>query len=400
MKKIGGKEIGIIGLTTMETPAVYTPGPNVVFADPVVSIRKAVEALHSRGVTGIILLSHSGYDEDIALAKKVSGLSLIVGGHTHSLLGDKAAFAALGLTAEGQYPTVVKDPLGRNVLIVQSWEWAKLMGVITVTLDAAGEAVTWSGSPNLLVGTLFRRNNAPVDSASVFHAEIIRSLRDSKVVEIHEENPEAKKMLQDYARPLQEMMLTNIAVAAHDLKRGDNTGQGPLGADAMLWKTRAAGTQIAIQNTGGIRRDIAADPVSIATAYELLPFSNTLVILDLKGTELKAALEEAVDFQLAGTNKGPYIYVAGVTFRLDASKTYRIVTNNYLARGGDGIPTMGSAAGYRTDTGFTDAEVFLGYLKSHGTIYAPTEKRISSALPGTLRSLIFCTPPAEIRKAA
>lgn len=425
VKKIGGQEIGIIGLTTMEAPAISNPGPNIVFADPVISIGKAVEALHARGVTKIILLSHSGYQEDIALGEKISGLSLIVGGHTHSLLGDKAAFASLGLTVEGPYPTVVKNPIGKNVLIVQAWEWGKMLGVITATLDADGEAVTWSGRPKLLAETSFRQNSAPVDPASAAHDGIIRSLKATNVVEFHDENPEAKKMLEDYASPLQEMLRTTVAVAAHDLKRGDNAGPGPLVADAMLWKTRAAGTRIAIQNTGGIRRDIAAGPISVATVYELLPFGNTLVIIDLKGSELKAALEEAVDFQLAAANKSPYVYIAGAAFRLDASapkgfriqelrvhetdggtaeldylKTYRIVTNNYLARGGGGIPTLGSATGYRTDTGFTDAEVFLEYLKSLETIHAPAERRISSALPETLRCIIFRLPPAEIRKAA
>ena len=425
IKQIANTEVGIIGLTTMEAPFVSNPGPNVTFADPAASVRKAVEALNAHGVRRIILLSHSGYEEDIVLAKKVPGLSLIVGGHTHSLLGDAAAFPQLGLIPDGPYPTIVKNPLGKNVLVVQSWEWAKLLGVLKVTLNPDGEPVAWSGRPQLLAGTPFRRNNTPVLPVSDTYAEVVRALKESGVVAFYDEDPYAKKMLETYSRPLQEMMHTNIAAAAQNLERGNNTGPGPLVADAMLWKTRASGTQVAIQNTGGIRRDIPAGPVSVATVYELLPFNNTLVILDLKGSELKAALEEAINFQLATSGKEPYLYVAGATFRIDAAapkgsrirelrvkladgsytgidnvRTCRIVTNNYIARGGDGIPTLGAATGYRIDTGFTDAEVFLEYLKSLGTIHSPTEKRISSAMPEMSRNFSLSMSPALFRRAA
>ncbi len=425
IKQIAGTVVGIIGLTTMETPFVSTPGPNVTFADPIASVKKAVEALNARGVTRIILLSHSGYEEDIALAKKIPGLSLIVGGHTHSLLGDTAGFSRLGLTPDGPYPTLVKNPFGKNVLVVQSWEWAKLLGVLKVTLNPDGEPVAWSGSPKLLAAHAFRLNNLPVQPASDIYTEIVRELNESGVVAFYDEDPHAKKMLETYAGPLQEMMRTTVAAAAQNLERGNNAGPGPLVANAMLWKTRASGTQVAIQNVGGIRRDIPAGPVSVATVYELLPFNNSLVILDLKGSELKAALEEAVNFQLATSGKEPYLYVAGITFRIDTAapkgsrireprvkladggyadidnaRAYRIVTNNYLASGGDGIPTLGAATGYRVNTGFTDAEVFLEYLKSLGTIRAPAEKRISSAMPEMAPNFDLCMSPAVFRKAA
>jgi 5'-nucleotidase len=281
---------------------------------------------------------------------------------------------------------------------------------LKVTLNAEGEPTEWSGSPKLLTGTSFRKNGVTIPAGSDAHAGIVRGLQDSGAAAFHEENTEAQQLLETYAAPLQEMMRTTVAEASRDLVRGDNAGPGPLVADAMLWKTRSGGAQIAVQNTGGIRRDLPAGPISVAAVYELLPFNNTLVLLDLKGSEFKAALEDAVNYQLATGSKSPYLYVSGAMFGIavsapkgsritnlrvrlndegyapiDPAKTYRIVTNNYLARGGDGIQTFGSAAGYRIDTGFTDAEVFLEYLRGIGTIQSPSEKRISFPYPAGLR---------------
>jgi 5'-nucleotidase len=68
----------------------------------------------------------------------------------------------------------------------------------------------------------------------------------------------------------------------------------------------------------------------------------------------------------------------GSYIRLQDTETYRIVTNNYLADGGDGMKILKRAAGYRVDTGFIDAEVMIEYLKELGTVYEPREKRITS----------------------
>jgi 5'-nucleotidase len=203
------------------------------------------------------------------------------------------------------------------------------------------------------------------------------------------------------------MMTTTVATAAQSLRRDNNRGPGPIVADAMLWKTKVSGTQIAIQNTGGIRRDIAAGNISIADIYELLPFNNTLVMIDIKGRDLLDAIEEGVEYQISTGGKEPYLYVAGISIRLDDAKpkgrriedplvrqsdgsymclqdkeTYRVVTNSYLAGGGDGMNILGHITGHRTDTGFVDAEIMIEYLKELGTVNELAEKRITSLITG------------------
>jgi 5'-nucleotidase / UDP-sugar diphosphatase len=404
VKMFGEEKVGVIGVTTTDTPAISGPGPLVRFIDPAASVMAAVAELNRLGVKKIIALSHLGHEEDIALAKKLAHVSIIVGGHTHTLLGDMAAFGPLGLKSGGAYPTVVKDREGKNVLIVQAWEWAKVMGRLNVRFNEDGAVVKWSGSPILLAGNAFKKNDKDISEGSKKQADIISALRSSGVAGISKEDGSVNARLLMYSEPLKAMMKQPLARISADLKRGNNTGPGPIVADSMLAKTRSAGVQIAIQNCGGIRKDIAAGELTVAEAYELLPFNNTLIILELKGADLVEALEEAVDFQMAAGNRAPYLYVAGMAFRVDesaqkgsrirdvvirasnndyipieTSKAYRIVTSSYLAGGGDGIHIFEKAASYRYDTGFIDAEVFMEYLKDKGTIEPPAEKRISLA---------------------
>jgi 5'-nucleotidase / UDP-sugar diphosphatase len=404
IRTVGKERVAVIGLTTVDTVAISNPGPNVSFRDPVVSVMASVAELHKMNVRKLILLSHLGYDEDLALSKKISGVHVIVGANSHTLLGDMAAFSSLGLHPAGPYPTVVKDREGKDVLIVQAWEWAKVMGVLRVRFNADGYVTAWSGSPILLSGTTFRQDDRAVEPGSRTQKDIIRNLKSSGVIGLYEEDEVVRARLSVYSGPLKEMMKTVIARSEQDLVRGNNTGPGPIVVDSMLQKTRSAGVQIAIQNTGGIRKDMAAGDITVADVYELLPFNNTLVLIDLKGAELLAMLEEAVDFQIASGSRGPYLYVAGMSFRIEATaqkgmrirdvkvrlkdnlystlesaNTYRIVASNYLAGGGDGMHVLGKAAGYRSDTGFIDAEVLMEYLKGLGKVTAPEEKRISAA---------------------
>jgi len=334
----------------------------------------------------------------------------------------------LGLHPEGPYPTIVKNPEGKDVLIVQAWEWAKVLGVLRVRFNAAGEITAWTASPRLIVGTSFRRGDAEVPGGSNEYIEILKAIESSGAGRVYAENETVRSRIEIYKGPLKEMMTTIVATAAQNLRRGNNTGPGPIVADAMLWKTKASGTQIAIQNTGGIRRDIAAGNISMADIYELLPFGNTLVIRDIKGRDLRDALEEGVEYQISTGGKSPYLYVSGISFRLDEQKpkgkriydpmvrqsdgnyirlqdieTYRIVTNNYLAGGRDGMNILKQAAGYRVDTGFIDAEVMIEYLKELGTVYEPTEKRITSLTTGWWhcdQKRRLCTSRIELSKAA
>ena len=108
IKKVGGHEVAFIGATTTDPECISSPGPTHRFLDPVDPVQRTIDLLHSKGVNTIILISHLGYPADIDLVRKVSGLSLIVGAHTHTLLGN---WSAIGLHALGDrlQPLLVAD---------------------------------------------------------------------------------------------------------------------------------------------------------------------------------------------------------------------------------------------------------------------------------------------------
>ena len=106
---------------------------------------------------------------------------------------------------------------------------------------------------------------------------------------------------------------------------------------------------VAVQNRGGIRRDLPAGPVTRRDLFELAPFSNTVVLFDVTGAELAALVHEGVT-----TKKHSGIEFSGMTVRLsgtapdhgvaairvggaplDPEATYRLATNSFLAGGGD-----------------------------------------------------------------
>ena len=84
---VAGQSIGVFGLTTEETPIISSPGPDVIFNDHVVAAQATVATLQGMGVNKIVVLTHLGYTVDQPLAAAVSGIDVIVGGHSHTPLG-------------------------------------------------------------------------------------------------------------------------------------------------------------------------------------------------------------------------------------------------------------------------------------------------------------------------
>lgn len=394
IKTVAGEQIAIIGVTTPYTKVLSRPGARVSFGEVVPRVAAAVREIQAQGINKVILLTHIGYDEDLRLARIVPGIDVIVGGHSHTLLGgqagERSAFQGDGFPSPiaGDYPTVVSGPEGKTVLVVQAWEWGKVLGNLKVFFDDQGEVKAWRGNPIVVAGDLVPeergKSKGPTvaDSAGKGGGESCLP----PAVKRLKKDPAIEERLAHYAKPLDAFQHVKIATAARDFKRGDRRGPGHLVAESMLWKTRHLKTQAALQNAGGIRCDIPAGDITVRTVYELLPFANTIYVIDLTGGELHRALEELIRSQIAD-GRSANVYAAGLKFRLNRqapfgkrvaalrikngkrydpvtpTATCRIAVQNYLAGGGDGCQTLKRAAKYRYDTGFVDAEVFMEYLK-------------------------------------
>jgi 5'-nucleotidase len=368
----GGQKIGVIGLTTSETPITSSPGPTVRFAPEADVLRKAVAEVRARGVDKIIALTHLGYAEDVRLAGAVDGVDVYVGGHSHTLLetGNQKA--------EGPYPTVVKSPSGAPSLVVTAYAYSLYLGQLDVTFDAAGVPTKWDGKPISLAAEI------PKDP------EVDAKVRDLGV-------PLAQLRNQPVGEATVEL------VGASEVCRFNECNLGNLIADAMLWSTKGQGTQIAFQNGGGIRTSIPAGKVTMGQVIEVLPFSNTVATFELTGAEVLKALENGTSraHDKGGSGTGRFAQVAGMRYAFDAAKPegsrvtgvqvrqadgsyapldpqarYKAVSNNFMRTGGDGYAVFTSARN-AYDYGPNLEMVVSDYIKATGPVAPRTEGRIT-----------------------
>ncbi|PIE12785.1 MAG: hypothetical protein CSA72_00040 [Rhodobacterales bacterium] len=303
--------------------------------------------MQEMGVNKIIVMSHIGYSHDIALAKAVPEVDIIVGGHTNTLLSNTLE------KAEGPYPTVVG-----TTQILSAYAYGKFLGELKVTFDDAGNVVEAVGEPILMDGAVA-------------------------------EDTGVKTRIAEAAAPLEEIR-QKVVASTSEVIDGDRArcrvmecAMGNLVVDAMLDRVRDQGIQIAIQNSGGLRASIDAGEVTMGEVLTVLPFQNTLSTFFVSGEAILAALENGVSQVEEGAGRFPQ--VAGLRFTFDASAevgarvsqvrvadgmgwkpldpaaTYGVVSNNYLRNGGDGYDMFKTASDVY-DFGPDLADVMAEYL--------------------------------------
>ena len=354
----GGEKLGLIGLTPQDTDELASPGPNIVFTDPANAVQGEVDKLTEMGVNKIIVLSHSGYKVDQAVAAGTTGVDVIVGGHSNTLLSNTNE------RAEGAYPTMVGE-----TAIVQAYAYGKFLGELNVTFNDAGEITEAKGEPIIVDGGVA-------------------------------EDAATKARIMEAAAPLEEIRNKVVANAGAAIEgdravcRVQECAMGNLVADAMLARVKDQGIEVAIANSGGLRASIDAGDVTMGEVLTVLPFQNTLSTFKVSGETLMAALENGVS-QMEEV-KGRFPQVSGMSFTVDASaevgsrvsdvmvgsmaldmgKMYGVVSNNYVRGGGDGYKMFRDAQD-AYDFGPDVADVLAKYLAEQGP-YAPyTDGRIA-----------------------
>ena len=354
----GGEKIGLIGLTPQDTDELASPGKNVVFTDPVQAVQGEVDKLTAEGVNKIIVLSHSGYVVDQRVAAETTGVDVIVGGHSNTLLGDMEG-------AEGPYPTVVN-----GTQILSAYAYGKFLGELNVTFDDEGNILEASGQPIIMDAAVTE------DEATV-----------ARITEA--------------AAPLEEIRNKVVAETAEAIDgdrnscRAGECQMGNLVADAMLARVKDQGIQIAIQNGGGVRASIDAGEVTMGEVLTVLPFQNTLSTFQVTGATIVEALENGVSQIEEGAGRFPQ--VSGLSFKFDAAAepgkrvsdvmvgdapidpaaTYGVVSNNYVRNGGDGFKMFVDAEN-AYDFGPDLADVVAEYIAAQGPYKPYTDGRISA----------------------
>ena len=399
----GGVKIGFFGLETPEAQTKANPklieGLQFLAGkdgkELYACAAEQVAALKEQGADIIVCLAHLGVDESsepytsYALSKNVKGIDFIIDGHSHTVM-----------TA------------GPNGEAIQSTGTA-FANIGVITIDNATKKIVG----NELKTIWHTEKNADGKSVTVYDYEG----RDAKVAE-------AAKAIIDpidkaYGEKFAESKVELNGAKAPNGNRDSETNLGDLITDAMLWKIRTQATisvpaenVVAITNGGGIRATVKAGDITKKDINTVLPFGNTLAVVYVTGAELLEALEAST--YCTPESLGGFPQAAGLTFTVktyeeydanpdpypkstyygpksiqrvtidnvngktfDPTATYAVVTNNFVAGGGDTYYAF-AAATNQFDTGLPLDEVVMEYITQElkgviGESYAEPAGRIT-----------------------
>ena len=421
---LAGMTVGIIGIDIVrKTKMSSSPDETTHFLDETETSQQMVDELKESGVNHIIIMAHYGYENELELAAKIDGVDIIIGGDSHTLLGD---FGELGLNSAGPYPTIVQGAGGKSVCVATAWQYSQIVGELNISFNDAGDVQSCSGLPHVMVADSFKRKNDDGDRVEIEGTDreaVYAQINADPKLSIVEEDAEAAAVLASFNEKVEEMRAIKVGVVTENLclaripgdKRSkictpeDTAGKG---SDismlvAHAFREMAKASDIAIQNGGGVRTDIAKGDLTMGDAYKLLPFANTLVEMDMTGAEIKAVLEEALDYALQPDGStGAYPYAAGLRWHVDTTKpagqrlsnmefkgrrdsswsplkkaeTYKLVTNNYIAGGRDGYLTFKTVKndGRYVDTYLDYAQSFVDYVRERGSVGKLPESEYST----------------------
>lgn len=398
----GGVKIGFFGLETPEAQTKANPkliqGLKFLAGADGKELYDCAAAqvadLKAKGADLVVCLAHLGVDESSEpytsydLAKNVQGIDFIIDGHSHTVM-----------TA------------GPNGEAIQSTGTA-FANIGVITIDNATKKIVG----NELKAIWHTEKNADGKSVTV----VDYKTRDEKVAAA------AKAIIDPIDKAYGEKFaVSEVALngaKAPNGNRDSETNLGDLITDAMLWKVLADAeitvpeeNVVAITNGGGIRASIGVGDVTKKDINTVLPFGNTLAVVYVKGSELLEALEAST--YCTPESIGGFQQVAGMQFTVatyetydkndesypnstyygpktinrvtigsingkdfDPEATYAVITNNFVAGGGDTYYAF-AAATNQFDTGLPLDEVVMEYITKElkgviGETYAEPAGRI------------------------
>jgi 5'-nucleotidase/UDP-sugar diphosphatase len=372
-----GVKIGVFGLMTPDLTRISSPGEGVWVDPDVCGIsRKMVEELRSQGADLVIAVTHTGVEIDRQIAGEVAGIDLIVGGHDHEYV----------------YETVT-GPDKRETIIVQDGIRGERLGVLRFTYS--GKRIRnpeWSW--------------VWLDNST-------------------ESDPVVEGIIEPYLSQYRERLTLAIGKTLTQLDtrkstvRGGEAAAGNMITDA--WQDWFPESQIVFINGGGIRGDTVYPPGNITylILYEMLPYRDEIVAIQMKGSDIRQALEcsaSALGPGNEGIDSGGFLQVSGLHYSIDMNatpysadyngselvkvkdagsrvtsvtveepdgsytplddeRTYAVLVNAWLAGGGDGYWIF-TGSGNKTFTTVYDIDPVAEYVRKNTPVAPVIEGRI------------------------
>jgi 5'-nucleotidase / UDP-sugar diphosphatase len=306
---VGNVRIGLTGATFDDSVRASDPG-DLKFASTVATMKEQAQALRREGADFVVVVAHATREQayEIYFSRAAD---LILTGHTHDLfINYDGRTAMVESNFDAHYVTAIdiaidiKEKDGRRAM--DWWPQFRVIDTATVTPDPEVAAVVAG-----FEGELSKQLDTPIGVTDV---EL-----DSRIAVV----------------------------------RSREAAIGNLFADALRW---SAQTEAAVINGGGIRGNRIYPPGTTLTRRDILtelPFGNTMVTVDIKGADLKAAIENGLSRLPSPSGRFPQ--VSGLKIEADASrppgqrvtsikvgdapldesKIYSVATNDYMQRGGD-----------------------------------------------------------------
>ena len=377
-----GVKVGFFGMETPETQTKANPAliKGLTFATGDAFTKAAADQVAAlKDADVVICLAHLGVDAESApyrstdLYAAVKGIDFVVDGHSHTVMtkGEKGEPIQSTGTAFANIGVIVIDDASKKIESNSLYE---------IKEDTAKDATVATAAKTIV-----------------------------------------DRVDKEYGVVFAKSEVTLNGAKAPNGNRDSETNNGDLITDAMLWKvmqnkeglTVDADHVVAITNGGGIRAAIKPGDVTKKDINTVLPFGNTVAVIYVTGAELLEALE-ASTYSLP---VGGFPQVAGINFTLStavaydanaetypastyygpksinrvvinsingkefkADDTYAVVTNNFVAGGGDTYYAF-AAASAQFDTGIPLDEAVMEYVTTElkgviGAQYAAPQGRI------------------------
>ncbi|KJC64972.1 bifunctional metallophosphatase/5'-nucleotidase [Agreia bicolorata] len=381
-----GVKVGFIGAVTEDLPSLVSPtGIDTLAVGGIVDSVNAVAQELTDGIDDgtnaeadvLVLLIHEGAasptanmtDVGTVFGKIVTGtapyVDAIASGHTHNLYSQTVTVG------------------GKSLPVLQTGSYGSNLGHFNFQVNPTTKEISSATGETIRLVTPAVPGGAPASAVYAQDPEVAALVATAKAESSIIGRVSIGTITASFTRALQSDGTTE--------NRGGESDLGNEVADGQLWATRDLGTQLAFMNPGGLRTNIdfaanASNPedsdgnVTYEEAATVQPFANTLITQTITGAQVKTVLEQQWQtgqtrpFLKLGINSDlAYTYdaaaadgshVTEIFYKgapIAAEDTYKIVTNSFLAGGGDGFLELANGQG-KSDTGRVDLDAFVNYI--------------------------------------
>lgn len=345
--EVADKKIAVVGAQNPEIKTSIHPNYTAsILFEGVEQVKKAVDEVKDQA-DAVIVLCHWGasdaYEPNSSVLAAIEGVDLVIDGHSHTPL-----------------PEI--QQIDGNATVTSTGEYLNNLGRVIMTFTEDGIEIEPSLIPN---------PKRFEDHAVIHTIEGIEEEQDAVLGTVIGQT-------------------TVDLVGEREIVRTQESNWGDLACDIFL---EATGADVALMNGGNIRKSVPAGDITLRDVNEVYPFGNYVCVLNVTGEALLQALEHG--FSNLPETSGGFPQVGGMTMTIDPSKekgarvsdlkikgepvdlakVYQLVTNDYLASGGDGYEMLASAP-LLLEMGFMD-EVIVDYIKQAGTVSPEIDGRLN-----------------------